>query len=327
MTNDVNDYAIIDKNTNRFAFDNYFLIDGAVINFSLYEDEKVVPKVNPIVTTVNGKRDLVHPFPIQNITLKSISRESDLRNTFESYNIEKLDTVNLSFIKQKQIEKPLKHEKSYIANKYSKGIKIDSMARRIYGSVLDVIEANGFAVQRVTSGNSRTGAGRVRIKNRNPVTFIASNEPLLIIDDVALGNDYNILTGMTLEDIDEMFVDTNGNGYGARGGAGVIRIYRKNGVDSLGKIKSRNYGDVEIKDGFSIEKKFYSPEYYYKSEEVLKEFACLNWKSDITTNDLGMYSYKMKDFGLSTVVLVIQGFTNSGELISEITPINVDKNQ
>ena len=312
MTNGVNEYAIIDTNTNRFTFDNYFIKDKAVLNFSLYENDKVIPKVNPVVKTINGKRNLTHPFPRQRMSVERRSKESSLRTAFKAYNIEKLDTVNLSYTKQKTIEKPLKHEKSYIANKYSNGIKIDSTIERTYFNISDLINANGFVVEDLA------GTGFTKIKNRNPVTFLGSNEPILIIDNINLGNNYDILFNMTFEDIDEIYINTSGLGYGAAAGAGVIRVYRKNGSQSLEKMKLRDYGDVVINDGFSIEKKFYIPAYYFKSDDVLSKYACLDWKADITTNDIGMFSYKIKDLGLNDMVLIIQGFTNTGELISEI---------
>ena len=319
MTNDVNDLAFIDKNTNRFTFENYFLKDGAVINFSLYEDEKVVPKVNPVITTINGNRDLKHPFPLKRTFDSRTSKENELRSTFKAYNIEKLDTVNLSYTKPKENVKPLKNEKSYIANKYSNGIKIDSTIARTYFNISDLINANGFIVEDLA------GTGYTRIKNRNPTTFLGDNEPILIIDNVNLGTNYDILFNMTFDDIDEIYLNTSGMGYGAQAGAGVIRVYRKDGSRSLEKMKLRNFGDAEIKDGFSIEKTFYIPAFYFKSDDVLSEFACLDWKSNITTNELGMYSYKIKNLGLDDIVLVIQGFTNSGELISEIKSIPIDK--
>ncbi|WCO02260.1 hypothetical protein [Psychroserpens ponticola] len=321
MTNGVNENTTIDQNTNTFVFDNYFLKDGAVINFSLYENDKAVPKVNPVIQTINGKRELMHAFKSKTKVIRKKSTQSDLRTAFKAYNIEKLDTVNLSYKKKKVVEKPLKHEKSYIANKYSNGIKIDSMIERTYFNISDLINANGFVVEDLA------GTGFTRIKNRNPVTYLGSNEPILIIDNVNLGNNYDMLFNLTFEDIDEIYINTNGLGYGAAAAAGVIRIYRKDGSQSLEKIKLREYGDVVIKNGFSIEKKFYTPAYYFKSDDVLSEFACLDWASNITTNDLGMYTYKMKDSGLNDLVLVIQGFTSTGELISEIKTVKVDKNQ
>ena len=38
-----------------------------------------------------------------------------------------------------------------------------------------------------------------------------------------------------------------------------------------------------------------------------------------------MYNYKIKDTGLKEIVVVIQGFTNTGDLISEIKSFKVDK--
>lgn len=317
MTNGVNENTFINNTNNQFVFDNYYLKDGAVINFSLYENGRAVPKVNPVIKTINGNRSFTHSFPKLKPNAYT-SNTSNIELAFKAYNIEKLDTVNLSYTKQKTIEKPLANEKSYIANKYSNGIKIDSTIERSYFNVAELINSNGFVVEDLA------GTGFTKIKNRNPTTYLGSNEPILIIDNVNLGNNYDMLFNLTFEDIDEIYINTSGLGYGAQAGAGVIRVYRKNGSQSLEKMKLKNFGDVIIKNGFSIKKTFYTPTYYFKSDEVLSEYACLNWTSDITTNDLGMYSYKIKDLGLKNVTLVIQGFTNSGELISEIVSSSLE---
>ncbi len=317
MTNDVNENTFIDKHTNQFIFDNYYLKDGAVINFSLYENGRAVPKVNPVIKTVNGNRRLTHGFPKYKKQLYK-NRTAELESAFKSYNIEKLDTVNLSYTKQKTVETPLEHQKSYIANKYSNGIKIDSTIERSYFNIAELINANGFVVEDLA------GTGFSRIKNRNPTTFLGSNEPILIIDNVNMGNNYDMLFNLTFEDIDEIYISTSGLGYGAQAGAGVIRVYRKNGSQSLEKMKLKNFGDVIIKNGFSTKKTFYTPTYYFKSDDVLSSYACLDWESDITTNDLGMFSYKIKDLGLNEITLVIQGFTDSGELISEIVSTKLE---
>ncbi len=318
MTNKINEYTTIDESTYKFKFNNYFLKDGAVINFSLYENEKIIPKVKPIVKTLNGKRRFKHSFPkLKRQAIKSSNLE-DITTAFQDYDIEKLDTVNLAYKKKKVIDKPLKHEKSYIANKYSNGIKIDSMTERTYFNIADLINANGFVVEDLA------GTGFTRIKNRNPVSFLASNEPTLIIDNVNLGNNYDILFNMTFEDIDEIYINTSGMGYGATAGAGVIRVYRKDGSRALEKMKVKEYGDVVIENGYSVEKSFYVPTYYFKSSELLNSYTNLHWKSNITTNNLGNYNYKIKDLGVNEIVLAIQGFTDSGALISKIIPITLN---
>ncbi len=90
MTNGVNEYAIIDKINNRFTFDNYFSKDEAIINFSLYEDEKVVAKVNPVITSKYVKKLSTLVSNSKNFNKKGISKASILRTAFKALRYRKI---------------------------------------------------------------------------------------------------------------------------------------------------------------------------------------------------------------------------------------------
>ena len=319
IPNRLNEQAFIDEK-NNFYFNNYFLKDSAQVNISVLRDGVKVNSIKPFTEIVNNNKALVnHPFKTKNhCEFKSetiYENQTSIAGTFANAG-QVLDTVSLSYIRIKDTDE-LENEKSYIANVYSKGIKIDSITKRYYNYVADIINANGFVVDQLE------GAGQVRIKNRNPVSFLASNEPLLIIDDVNYDRNYDIIYNMNLEEIDEIFIDPNGNGYGSRGSAGIIRIYKKKGVKNKTTYQNNSANEVIINGGFSVEKEYYIPEFYALSKSNFLRYGSINWKSNIETDANGNATYNIFNTNINEVVVIIQGFTEDGKLISEIKEVQL----
>lgn len=317
IANNLNEIAQIDKD-NMFYFNNFFLKDSAQLNFTVLKDGVIIDKIKPFAQLTDNKHRLKYKFKLQNqcrITDKTIHDYSTFLTDGQV-----LDTISLAYKKTYKVS-DLEHEKSYIANVYSKGIKIDSITKRYYKYVLDIINSHGFAVDEITSASIKTGKGMVRIKNRNPVTFMASNEPLLVIDDSPYGNNYDVLLNMTLDDIDEIYIDPNGNGYGARGGAGVIRVYRKQGGRNSNKKNVAH--EFIVNHGFSTEKKFYIPQFYSLSKSNFLNYVTIDWHPNITTDNNGRATYSIFNTNTTDAIAIIQGFSADGKLLSEIKEIKL----
>ena len=144
----------------------------------------------------------------------------------------------------------------------------------------------------------------------------------IIIDDVTLGNNYDMLYLMTLDEIDEIYFNKNGDGYGTRGGGGVITIYRKKGA-VYGKMDKLYANQLVVKDGFSTEKKFYIPEFYALSKSDYLNYGSISWKSNISTDLSGNASFNVRNNNIDKAILIIQGFSIDGKLISEFKEINL----
>lgn len=317
FTNQLNEIAPFDEN-NNFFFNNYFLKDEALINFTILKNGEKMGNIKPYVEIIDNKRKLLNKsfqLPTFCNTNSQTDRVYEFSNSITE-NEQVLDTVRLSHIKIKKPEK-LTYEKSYIANSYSKGIKIDSISKRYYNYVTDMINANGFVVDQLQ------GTGIVRIKNRNPISFKSSNEPLLIIDDTSYDHNYDILYNMTLDEVDEIYIDQSGNGYGSRGGAGVIRIYKTKGSTNKASYQNKSANEFVIKDGFSVEKEFYIPEFYLHSKNDFLNYGMIHWKSNIATDESGLATYKIFNTNINNATIIIQGISADGKLLSEVKKINL----
>ena len=230
---------------------------------------------------------------------------------------QELDTVRLTH-KYKTWDDDLERKEEYIGNKFSKGIKIDSVMRRSYRTVLDLIHSRGFH----TYTDLKTG--QVFIKNRTPKTILANDDPKLIIDDADLGNNYDILIGLSLNEIDEIYINQSGMGYGATGGGGVIRIYRTKAKRQKGSYKDKNAREVIVQNGFAAEKEFYIPKFYSQSKSNFVKYGAVSWKPNLITDANGNASFKFFNTNINSFVVIIQGMTDGGKLLSEIKEITID---
>ncbi|WP_335973954.1 hypothetical protein [Gaetbulibacter jejuensis] len=314
ITNQINESTTLVNNS--FSFNNFYLKDSASINFTVLKGDKVINNLKPYIDITDNNRKL-----LKQPTLPLINKcKTTTTNSFSLEHAnslgQELDTINLTYVHKKNSDTILQNRKEYIANRYSKGIKVDDELRRMYSYVTDIINSHGFVVDQLQ------GAGVVKIKNRNPVTFMASNEPLLIIDGSSYDRNYDILYNMTLEHVDEIFIDPDGNGYGSRGGAGIIRIYLKQSY-KLDYTKKAIANEFTVNNGFSTEKKFYVPEFYALSKNDFINYSNIDWKSNIETDQSGNANFKIFNTNIKKAIFVIQGFSSDGKLLSEIKEINL----
>ncbi|MEZ4802003.1 MAG: Plug domain-containing protein [Gelidibacter sp.] len=320
IPNNLNEQTSIEDD-NHFYFNNFYLKNGAQINFTVYKDGLKMDKIKPFIKFVNTNREFTkHSWQINTRCNYDLEGNFHLINPlmFSNGKEQVLDTVNLTYRIKKEDDN-FDFDKSYIANSYSKGIKIDSIARRNYSYVTDIINAHGFVVDQLP------GSGQVRIKNRNPVSFLASNEPLLIVDDVSYARNYDIIYNLPLDEIDEIYIDPNGNGYGSRGSAGVIRVYKKKGAFIKNSIQNNSAHEVIIENGFSVEKEFYIPEFYSQSKTDFISYGTIGWESNIITDDNGNASLKIFNTNIPDAIAIIQGFSSDGKLLSEIKELKLSK--
>jgi hypothetical protein len=231
---------------------------------------------------------------------------------------EVLDTVNL-YSKKGFKQKKRENVKTYIGDAYSRGIKVGPTEERTFPFIIDIINANGFT--------ARNDVGRVTIFNRQPVSFLGSNSPLLIIDGVNFGRDYEILTSMRTNEIDEIYFNKSGLGYGVQGGAGVIRIYLKNNLGVLSDNSLARYANsLLVSGGFADQKEFYSPLFYAKSSNLFDDYGAIDWQPELISDKNGNIEFKIKNTGVDKLLFVIEGFSINGKFVSEIKEISISGN-
>lgn len=318
MVNNINEIQSIGRDK-TFSFKNYFIEDSTKVHFSILKDGEKITQPKLYARVINNDRNSLNQIfklPAScNIDFKPLKNSMDIIDG--DFDGEVLDTVNL-YSKKGIKQKKRDNVKTYIGDAYSRGIKVGPTEERTFPFIIDIINANGFT--------ARNDVGRVTIFNRQPVSFLGSNSPLLIVDGVNFGRDYEILTSMRTNEIDEIYFNKSGLGYGAQGGAGVIRIYLKNDLGVLSDNSLARYANsLLVSGGFADQKEFYSPLFYAKSSSLFDDYGAIDWQPELISDKNGNIEFKIKNTVIDKLLFIIEGFSINGKFISEIKEVSIGK--
>ncbi len=307
---------LIDERTtvnekNEFYFNNLVVSDSTWLSFSLIQDNKKLPlKVYPQITNgrktfnkifVPAKSDcpIIEEkivFPLPDFVMQSIT----------------LDDIEISSVTKKR---KLKYE-NHLGNDNLRGYKVGEDDHKFYMDVLHFIRNNGFDVP-VTSLSSS-----VQIYSRSRTTLNgAQSYPQLFIDNVQQMN-FDVLLGMKMEEIDEIYINAHAIVPSIRNHMGLIKIYRKMG----GPInnKKSNIVGYEVKDGFSQIQKFKNKSYVNTVDEGFQNFGVVNWVPDLLVQEEATFKVETPTMMQEKVQVLIEGFSADGKLISEMVKINLN---
>jgi len=319
LVNNINETKPVGKDK-TFNFKNYFIQDSTKVHFNVLKDGEKITQPKLYARLINKDRkslNQIFNLPIA-CNIESNSINDMLQYADIDFDGEVLDTVNLyskKGIKQNKRENVLKH----IGNAYSRGVKVGPDQERQFPSIVDIINAHGFT--------ANYQAGRISIFNRIPISFQGPQSPLLIIDGVNFKKDYSILTGMRTSEIDEIYFNKSGLGYGIQGGAGVIRIYLKKNLGILSDNSLARYANsLLVSGGFANQKEFYTPLFYSKSSHLFDSYGTIDWQPELISDKNGNIQFKIKNSDTDTFIVVIEGFSVNGKLISETKVLSVINN-
>ena len=240
----------------------------------------------------NGKKNLViyiddNDLPVTEQIFSSYSRDMIVRGTnrFKPPPEEEIDTMQV-------VSKGIYRTPDYVLE------VTDDM--RTYGSVLDMIQGRIPGVQ--VTGNS--------VLIRGPSTFLGSNEPLYLIDNVPV--DVTAVQTMNPMDVEriEVLKGPSAAIYGARGANGVIAIFT---IRGRFMIKGILKFDML---GFHRPREFYSPKYGTRFDDLVEDYrTTLYWDPYIRTDSTGMakISFYCSDVR-SSYHIVVEGISEEGKI-------------
>lgn len=240
----------------------------------------------------NGKKNLViyiddNELPVTEQIFSSYSRDMIVRGTnrFKPPPEEEIDTMQV-------VSKGIYRTPDYVLE------VTDDM--RTYGSVLDMIQGRIPGVQ--VTGNS--------VLIRGPSTFLGSNEPLYLIDNVPV--DVTAVQTMNPMDVEriEVLKGPSAAIYGARGANGVIAIFT---IRGRFMIKGILKFDML---GFHRPREFYSPKYGTRFDDLVEDYrTTLYWDPYIRTDSTGMakISFYCSDVR-SSYHIVVEGISEEGKI-------------
>ena len=301
LKNNVFEKIKVEKD-NTFKLDNYFVQDSTVFVLQL-ENEKNAAVFSKIVAQLSDNQTKF-TFPIRfNQTKCSDEKMTGESIVFSTSKQNKNDfELNEIIIKQKKKE-VFTHNTGISGN--ARAFKIDE---REFGTILDFIGRNGF----------RTGVnnGEAFIKSTRDAQ--SDGSPEVFVDGVLLF-DFNLLFDLDIDTVDEVYIDKTGIASTRQNASGAIKIFLKRGKEN--KFYISKCSTIIATGGFSKNIKFKNAT--FDSQKEFNAFGTLNWSSNIPLKENGSFEIKFPKSNQNTIQVLIEGFSEDGQLISEIKKIPI----
>lgn len=302
------DEAIIDKN-NDFKFENFFVQDSTVFALQMI-NPKNIAEATKMEARVSFKKS-VFTLPLQfNKIICPAKKTLDKSFSFTMPKVENITNLNEVVIKAEKKE-VLLHEKDagIMATAYK--VREDDFER-----FLDFLTRIGY----------RTGLdddGNVTITSNRDLNIGSSNTPAIYIDNI-MQYDNNFLFNLFMNEIDEIYVDkTSSSDISTLGGYGTIKIFLRQ--NSKAKQYDIKYTSLIAKKGFARNIEFKNSQFENQQEFYL--FGTLNWTSELLIKENPNFEVKFPRGNQEQIQVLLEGFTEDGELISEIKKLNVMQKQ
>ncbi|OIQ21331.1 MAG: hypothetical protein BM557_03510 [Flavobacterium sp. MedPE-SWcel] len=300
--------AINEKN--EFYLNNLILSDSSNLDFYLVKGEATKSiKLYPQIFNRNRIYNKQYK-PKTYIAAKSDS----ITNIFpEIPNLVDTNAILLDEVELNGTTTKLKYERAF-GNSQLRGYKISENDEKSFFYVLDLIRYHGFDVE--NNGASVGIYGRtINTINGQRTT------PMIYIDNIRVMS-FDILQGMQTADIDEFYINQHASVPSVDNRMGIVRIYMKKNYMYKSKINSPTSFLVE--NGFKKITPFKNAEYFTTSSKGFENFGIINWEPRITTDDNGKFQIELPRTGQKSVIILIEGFSNDGKLISETKTINLN---
>jgi hypothetical protein len=302
------DETPIDKNSN-FKFENFFAQDSTVFVLQMVNEKNmsIVTKIEAGVSP--GQTIFTSPLQFDKIVCPAEKNTSD-GFSFVQPKLEN-NIINLSgvTIKSKTNVFAHKEQASMSANAFVYKIKDGD-----YGKVLDFIGRNGYHTGVDPENNN------VYIKSsKNSYLGDSASSPAVYLENELLF-DYNLLFNLNLNDVDEIYIDQSGASDTTISGTGTIKIFLKN------KDLKKNYFRIKytsfiVTNGFAQNMVFKNSQ--FETQNEFGYFGTLNWSPNITIKDNPNYEIKFPKGNQKVVQVLLEGFSEDGQLISEIKKVSL----
>ncbi|MES2575889.1 MAG: hypothetical protein V4572_13175 [Bacteroidota bacterium] len=309
MKNKVFEQVAIDKNTD-FTFENIIIPDSTAVLLQIMNEKNVIKndKINTKVVVLDSIS--VFQPKINSLQFQCI----DIKNTNEDvFNFTKLGldkrTINLKDVIVTSTSKKTKlihKDKNTMAKAYKIG---DNELGTLLGYIDKI-------------GEYRTGFGddnSVYIRNRqNSFVRTMNASPTVYIDDLEVF-DLNFLYNINIDEVDEIYIDKMGFSNTNPGGLGTIKIYMKVGIkNDLFKTKNTSF---IVTNGFT--KNIIFSNTPFETAKEFNYFGTLSWLPEVEIETNKTHEIKSLKANQKEIQVLLEGFSEDGQLISEIKKIPV----
>jgi len=302
------DETSIDEN-NEFKFNNYYAQDSTVFLFQLLNEKKAAIYSKMILKIIRNDTLVKLPINFDEANCPEIKPEN---NSLFSNSNSKEKSINLNEVKIKNnFKKEVFTHKGEVGSFTATAYKIDENS---FGNVLEFIGRNGY----------RTGISpedhEAFIKNPRNGAFMDNGAPPAVYIDNELVFDLNLLFSLFLTDVDEIYIDKSGASSFA-GTFGSINIYLKKGIKK--DYYRTNYASLIVTNGYAVKSDF--KDSTFDTQKEFETFGTLEWHTLKLTKEEDQFEFSIPKGNQTAIKVLMEGFNNEGQLISEIRNILISK--
>jgi|GEM_PF-5914607 len=208
-----------------------------------------------------------------------------------------------------------------IANKEKE--RKDSIVSRAMGRVDVLTDEDRIKIPSLTNYLNKlpyeafiTEEGKFTVVDRR----MSRSDPTFVVDNILL-NDAEFLLNIEMSIIDYIEIDTNGIFNGRNFGGDVVKIFTD---PNLRNTYDKNVQTIKFPLAFAVDKKYHQPLYASYDDEFFQRVGSLGWVSLRNKVKDNKIQFSVPYRGMNEVMIVIEGMTGSGKLISETFNLSIN---
>ncbi len=311
IKDNVFEFTDIDQKGN-FKFDNFFAQDSTVFILQMVNEKNIVKFTNIVAKVRPNENQFMLPFEFEKNKCPIEEKKPENKFTFTKsifdQDIVNLEGVTINNTFKKEV---FTHKDNMSIN--ANAFKIDDNE---FGTVLDFIGRNGYQTGIDPEDNN------AYIRNTRIQSFAESNPPPAVYIDNQIVLDLNLLFSMDISEVDEIYIDKSGASDTSAGNNGTIKIFLKQGGSKNNYFRVK-YTSLIVTTGFT--KNILFKNAAFETQKEFFYFGTLNWTPTIALKDNPNYELKFPKGAQKEIQVLIEGFTNDGQLISEIQKVPVQE--
>ncbi len=286
---------------NEVVFENIMAVDSTHIHFSLFEKNEKMSKMQMAFAVNNASRQFIKPFTAPTCSNAMMAEPLPMPKIDGAIALKDV-VVEAEEKKEEKLSKLTRFN-----NNWARGYKISENDFNTYRDVLSFIQNHGYNVERE--------GGKVIIRSRISRSFVGSLSPAVFMDDVPL-TDFQMLDGLGLNQVDEIYINKHGYGGGDNSSNGIIRIYTRRDMGAKAaalKVKSQSF---LIDKGFQQFREYAMPRYDSFDDPGFQSVGTIHWLPRVGTNESGNFAFAIPYTGIEEVKLIVRGISSEGMPIS-----------
>ncbi|WPO76805.1 hypothetical protein [Flavobacterium sp. KACC 22761] len=309
------DETIIDQN-NDFKFEHFFVQDSTVLALQMSNE-----KNNTLTTKIEARIARNEPrFALGPSFEKTFCQARKTSDNVFNFPPPKTKATTLKEVEVKNTaQKEVFIHKAEVSP-MAKAFKIDGKSHQ---TLLNFLSLNGYNTGIDPNNYTvRIADRRDAYKGWAPGSYLTATPPNVYIDNFLL-YDFNDLYYLTLDQIDEIYIDRTGSSdVTALRGHGTIKIFMKTGQKNE-YFKSKHTSLIVTK-GFA--QNFTYKTVPFEDQDEFNYFGTLNWSPNVDLTDRSDFQIKIPKNQQKEIQVLIEGFTDDGYLISEVKKVPVGVN-